>query len=88
MMRLLVLAAVAIAIMTAATYSDEIAAWRTQREERLKAELEERSQQAAWWGNKAREELAGDKEEAARPITLDLGEPLRRGGDVAGGIDR
>jgi uncharacterized protein (DUF1684 family) len=36
-MRLLGLAAVAIAIMTAATYSDEIAAWRKQREERLEA---------------------------------------------------
>lgn len=37
MRRLVGLGAVAIAIMTAATYSDEIATWRTQREDRLKA---------------------------------------------------
>jgi uncharacterized protein (DUF1684 family) len=35
--RLPLLAAVAITIMTAATYSDEIAAWRKQREQRLQA---------------------------------------------------
>jgi uncharacterized protein (DUF1684 family) len=35
--RLAALAGAAIAIMTAATYSDEIAAWRKQREERLQA---------------------------------------------------
>jgi phage shock protein A len=39
-------------------------------EERLKAELEERRKQAVWWGNKAREELAGDKEEAARQALM------------------
>ena len=36
-LRLPVLAAAAIVIMTAATYSEEIAAWRKQREERLQA---------------------------------------------------
>jgi phage shock protein A len=39
-------------------------------EERLKAELEERRKQAAWWGNKAREELAGDREDAARQALM------------------
>jgi phage shock protein A len=39
-------------------------------EERLKAELEERHEQAAWWGNKAREELAQDHEDAARQALL------------------
>jgi phage shock protein A len=39
-------------------------------EERLKAELEERHKQAAWWGNKAREELAQDHEDAARQALL------------------
>ena len=39
-------------------------------EERLKAELEERHMQAAWWGNKAREELAQDREDAARQALL------------------
>jgi phage shock protein A len=39
-------------------------------EERLKAELEERHKQAAWWGNKAREELAQDREDAARQALL------------------
>ena len=39
-------------------------------EERLKAELEERRKQAAGWGNKAREEMAGDNEEAARQALL------------------
>src|SRR5579871_2005519 len=39
-------------------------------EERLKTELEERHKQAAWWGNKAREELAADHEEAARQALL------------------
>jgi phage shock protein A len=39
-------------------------------EERLKAELEERRKQAAWWGNKAREELATDHEDAARQALL------------------
>src|SRR5262249_42916689 len=35
-----------------------------------KAELEERHKQAAWWGNKAREELAQDREDAARQALL------------------
>jgi phage shock protein A len=39
-------------------------------EERLTAELEERHKQAAWWGNKAREELAQDREDAARQALL------------------
>ncbi len=39
-------------------------------EERLKAELEERRKQAAWWGNKAREELASEHEEAARQALM------------------
>src|SRR5260370_40437704 len=39
-------------------------------EDRLKAELEERRKQAAWWGTKAREELAHDHEDAARQALL------------------
>ena len=39
-------------------------------EERLKAELEERRQQAAWWAAKARDELALDHEDAARQALL------------------
>lgn len=39
-------------------------------EERLRAELEERRKQAAWWGNKAREELSQDHEDAARQALL------------------
>jgi phage shock protein A len=39
-------------------------------EERLKAELDERRKQAIWWGNKAREELAADQEEAARQALM------------------
>src|SRR5260370_1013094 len=39
-------------------------------EERLKADLEERHKQAAWWGNKAREELVHDREDAARQALL------------------
>lgn len=39
-------------------------------EERLKGELQERRQHAAWWGAKAREELARDHEEAARQALL------------------
>jgi phage shock protein A len=39
-------------------------------EERLRAELDERRKQAAWWGNKAREELAQDHEDAARQALL------------------
>src|SRR5262245_31047626 len=35
-------------------------------EERLRAELQERLKQAAWWSSKAREELAADREDAAR----------------------
>ncbi|HLJ11670.1 MAG TPA: PspA/IM30 family protein, partial [Planctomycetaceae bacterium] len=39
-------------------------------ESRLRAELEERRAQAAWWGSKAREELAADHEEAARQALM------------------
>lgn len=39
-------------------------------EERLKAELEERRGQAAWWGDKAREELSQDHEDAARQALM------------------
>ena len=44
----------------------------TERGEKLKAELDERQKQAAWWGNKAREELAGDNE--AKTVRLRVGE--------------
>jgi phage shock protein A len=53
-------------------------------EERLKSELEERGKQAAWWGNKAREELAGDQEEAARQALL----RKRETEDLAAGLEQ
>jgi phage shock protein A len=39
-------------------------------EERLKGELEERRAQVAWWAAKAREELARDREDAARQALM------------------
>lgn len=39
-------------------------------EERLRAELEERRGQVAWWGAKAREELERDHEDAARQALM------------------
>jgi phage shock protein A len=42
----------------------------TASEERLRKELEERRKQAAWWGTKARDELAQDHEDAARQALL------------------
>lgn len=53
-------------------------------EERLKAELEERCQQAAWWGTKAREELAGDNEAAARQALM----RKRETEDLAAGLEQ
>src|SRR5262249_54439793 len=39
-------------------------------EERLKGEVEERRKQAGWWGNKAREDLAGDQVDAVRQALM------------------
>jgi phage shock protein A len=53
-------------------------------EERLKTVLEERKKQAAWWGNKAREELAADREADARQALL----RKRETEDLAAGIEQ
>jgi phage shock protein A len=53
-------------------------------EERLQAELAERRQQAEWWANKAREELRGDHDEAARQALL----RKRETEDLAAGIEQ
>jgi len=53
-------------------------------EVRLTAELEERRKQAAWWGNKAREELAGDHDEAARQALM----RKRETEDLAAGLEQ
>ena len=53
-------------------------------EERLKGEREERQKQAAWWGDKARQELAADNEDAARQALL----RKRETEDLVAGIDQ
>jgi phage shock protein A len=53
-------------------------------EERLKGELAERRQQAAWWGDKARQELAHDHEDAARQALM----RKRETEDLAAGIEQ
>ncbi len=53
-------------------------------EERLQAELVERNQQAAWWGDKARQELAQDRDDAARQALL----RKRETGDLVAGIEQ
>ncbi len=53
-------------------------------EERLKAELEERRKQAAWWGTKARDELAGGHDDAARQALL----RKRETEDLAAGLEQ
>ena len=53
-------------------------------EERLKADLAERKQQAAWWGDKARQELAQDHDDAARQALM----RKRETEDLAAGIDQ
>jgi phage shock protein A len=53
-------------------------------EERLKAELAERKQQAAWWGDKAREELGQDHDDAARQALM----RKRETEDLAAGIEQ
>jgi len=53
-------------------------------EERLRNELEERRQQAGWWANKAREELLGDHEDAARQALL----RKRETEDLAAGLEQ
>jgi phage shock protein A len=53
-------------------------------EERLKGELEERKKQAAWWGEKARQELAADHEDAARQALL----RKRETEDLVAGIEQ
>ncbi len=53
-------------------------------EERLKTELAERREQAGWWGDKAREELAQDHEDAARQALL----RKRETEDLAAGIEQ
>ncbi len=53
-------------------------------EERLKAELAERQQQAAWWGEKARQELAQDHDDSARQALL----RKRETEDLAAGIEQ
>jgi len=53
-------------------------------EERLKAELVERRQQAVWWGDKARQELTQDHEDAARQALM----RKRETEDLAAGIEQ
>ena len=53
-------------------------------EERLKAELAERKQQAAWWGDKARQELTLDHEDAARQALM----RKRETEDLVAGIEQ
>ena len=53
-------------------------------EERLNADLAERRQQAAWWGDKARQELAQDHEDDARQALL----RKRETEDLAAGIEQ
>src|SRR5260221_5743546 len=53
-------------------------------EERVKAELAERQQQAAWWGEKARQELAQDHDDSARQALL----RKRETEDLAAGIEQ
>lgn len=53
-------------------------------EERLKGELAERKQQAVWWGDKARQELAHDHEDAARQALM----RKRETEDLAAGIEQ
>ena len=53
-------------------------------EERLQGELEERKKQAAWWGDKARQELAADHEDAARQALL----RKRETEDLVAGIEQ
>jgi phage shock protein A len=53
-------------------------------EERLKAELAERRQQVAWWGDKARQELSLDHDDAARQALL----RKRETEDLAAGIEQ
>jgi phage shock protein A len=53
-------------------------------EERLRAELEERRKQAAWWGTNARDELSHDHEEAARQALM----RKRETEDLAAGLEQ
>lgn len=53
-------------------------------EERLKAELAERQSQAAWWAGKAREELAGGNDDAARQALM----RKRETEDLAAGLEQ
>ena len=53
-------------------------------EDRLKTELEERTNQAAWWGEKARQELSADHEDAARQALL----RKRETEDLVAGIEQ
>lgn len=53
-------------------------------EERLRAELAERKQQAAWWGDKARQELGQDHDDAARQALM----RKRETEDLAAGIEQ
>jgi phage shock protein A len=53
-------------------------------EERLKAELVERRQQVAWWGDTARQELSLDHDDAARQALL----RKRETEDLAAGIEQ
>jgi phage shock protein A len=53
-------------------------------EDRLKGELDERKKQAAWWGDKARQELAADHEDDARQALL----RKRETEDLVAGIEQ
>jgi phage shock protein A len=53
-------------------------------EERLNSELAERKKQAAWWGDKARQELGQDHEDAARQALM----RKRETEDLAAGIEQ
>ena len=53
-------------------------------EDRLKNELAERAKQAAWWGEKARQELSADHEDAARQALL----RKRETEDLVAGIEQ